>query len=156
MKYQSKTEVGGAVLVSVGELTDMSSPAGISALAVRRLAVSEGLSVSPVLEAEADSGGIRFRIYGTADAVVINQEGEAEIIEFVNRQGRGGRTSDRALLLAYLLAASRGTESVTVRTVFTDAGFTVRTSPDVTESRSAPELKKRTEKLLSGPSLLTL
>ena len=75
MKYQSNKEGRGAVLVSVGELTGMSAPAGISALAVRRLAGGEELSVSPMLEAEADSGGIRFRIYGTADAVVINQEG---------------------------------------------------------------------------------
>ena len=153
MKYQSNKEDRGAVFVSVGELTGMSAPAGISALAVRRLAGVEGISVSPVLEAEADSGGISFRIYGTADAVVITPDGRAELIEFVTRQGRGGRVSDRALLLAYLLAASRGTDSVTVRTVRTDAGFTARTAPDVTESRSAPELKKRTEKLLSGQIL---
>ncbi|MCQ2428426.1 MAG: ATP-dependent DNA helicase [Clostridia bacterium] len=110
----------GSVFIGAGEITGHSLPAEISAVTARRLSGSQRARVAERLEGDIDCGGLRFRIYGSADAVLYPCEGENSLpvlFEFVAGASKAGPPSGRALVLAYLLSLKNSGCDICIRTV---------------------------------------
>jgi len=138
----------GTVYISAGELTGNTLPAVVSAVTMRKLAGTGRAKPGVRLSHTAETGGLCFNVYGSADAVIYPSDGENTLPILIELREAGNdkkSPSPRATVLAALLSGSTGGCSVVIRTIFTSPGYS-----SVTGSREHTVTAESLEGSLKG------